>query len=124
MVTILKRILTLGFRRRKRLKVKDGVFVLYDQNISKNQVADISMGGLSFHYVDEGRRINTGSYALSLIKHGRLFLGKVPFKTVSDKEIGELIFHNKKVKRQSVRFERLSSLQTKRLKAIIAIYTK
>jgi hypothetical protein len=123
MVYILKRLIVLGFRKQKRHHAKEGVFVIYDQSMSKNQVDDISMGGLSFHYVDRGRKIDRGSYTLSLINHDRIFLGNVPFRTVSDNETGEFIFNAKKVKRQSVRFERLSHLQTKRLKAIIANLT-
>jgi hypothetical protein len=120
MVSLLKRLFILGFRKQKRHHAKDGVFVIYDQSMSKNQVDDISLGGLSFHYVDKGWKIDRGSYELSLINHGRIFIGNVPFRTVSDSETGEFIFNATKVKRQGVRFERLSHRQIKRLKAIIA----
>jgi hypothetical protein len=123
-MSILKRLITLRVRRQKRYKAREGVFVVYDQSMSKNQVDNISMGGLSFYYVDNGLKIDKGSYELSLINHNRICLGKVPFKTVSDTETGEILFRNKRVKRQSVRFDNLSQPQKSQLKAIIANFTE
>jgi hypothetical protein len=119
----LKRLLTLRLRKKKRYQVKNGVYVEYDQSMSKNQVESLSMGGLSFYYVDQGMRIDKGSYELSLTDRNRIFLRKVPFKTVSDIERGEVLFRNTRVKRQSVRFDNLTQTQKRRLSAIIANYT-
>jgi hypothetical protein len=123
-MAFLKRLITLRVRKRRRYKAREGVYVVYDQSMSKNQVDNISMGGLSFYYVDNGRKIDKGSYELSLINRNRICLGKVPFKTVSDTETGEILFRNKKVKRQSVRFDNLSAPQKSQLKAIIANFTE
>jgi hypothetical protein len=123
-MTFLKRLITLRVRKSKRYRARDGVYVVYDQSMSKNQVDSISMGGLSFYYVDNGMKIEKGSYELSLINRNRVCLGKVPFKTVSDTETGEILFRNKKVKRQSVRFDNLSGSQKNQLKAIIANFTE
>jgi hypothetical protein len=123
-MTILKRLFTLRVRKQKRYKARDGVFVVYDQSMSKNQVDNISMGGLSFYYVDNGLKIDKGSYELSLVNRNRICLNKIPFKTVSDTETGEIMFRNKRVKRQSVRFDNLSSPQKSQLKAIIANFTE
>jgi hypothetical protein len=123
-MAFLKRLITLRVRKQKRYRARDGVFVVYDQSMSKNQVDNISMGGLSFYYVDNGIKIDKGSYELSLINRNRICLGKVPFKTVSDTETGEVLFRNKRVKRQSVRFDNLSQPQKTQLKAIIANYTE
>ena len=123
-MSFFKRLITLRVRKNRRYKARDGVFVVYDQSMSKNQVDNISMGGLSFYYVDNGMKIDKGSYELSLINRNRVCLGKVPFKTVSDTETGEILFRNKKVKRQSVRFDNLSGSQKNQLKAIIANFTE
>jgi hypothetical protein len=122
-MTQLKRLLTLRLRRKKRYQAKEGVYVEYDQSTSRNQVESLSMGGLSFYYVDNGMRIDKGSYELSLTDRNRIFLRKIPFKMVSDIEIGEVLFHKTRVKRQSVRFDNLTQTQKRRLGAIIANYT-
>ncbi|MDJ0781137.1 MAG: hypothetical protein QNJ22_04155 [Desulfosarcinaceae bacterium] len=123
-MSILKRLITLRVRKQRRYKARDGVYVIYDQSMSKNQIDNISMGGLSFYYVDNGIKIDKGSYELSLVNRNRICLGKVPFKTVSDTETGEILFRNKRVKRQSVRFDNLSGPQKTQLKAIIANFTE
>ena len=122
MVPDIMRILTFKFRRQRRYKVRDGIYVAYEQSLFKNQVDSISLGGLSFYYVDDGTKIEKGSYQLALFSKNRMFLGNVPFKTVSDIETGELIFRSKKIKRQSVRFIQLSPPQKIRLKDIIQNY--
>ena len=122
MVPDIMRILTFKFRRQRRYKVRDGIYVAYEQSLFKNQVDSISLGGLSFYYVDDGTKIEKGSYQLALFSKNRMFLGNVPFKTDSDIETGELIFRSKKIKRQSVRFIQLSPPQKIRLKDIIQNY--
>jgi hypothetical protein len=122
-MTQLKRLLTLRLRRKKRHRAKDGIYVDYDQSLSRNQIESLSMGGLSFYYVDHGMRIDRGSYELSLADSSRVFLRKVPFKMVSDIEMGEVISQKTRVKRQSVRFDNLTQTQKRRLSAIIANYT-
>jgi hypothetical protein len=124
MLAELKRLLLLKMRRDRRYKAKDGLCVAYDQSMSMNQVDTISMGGLSFYYVDRGRRIETGSYQLSIISKNRVYLRNVPFQTVSDQASGEIPLKQKRVKRQSVRFQNLTRRQKKRLKAIIAHLTE
>lgn len=122
MVPFLKRLLSLKVRKQRRYRLMDGVFVIYEQSPAKNQVDSISLGGLSFYYVDTGMRIDKGSYELSVLTNNHLHVGKVPFKAVSDVETGELIFRGKKIKRQGVRFEHLSSPQKNQLKEIIRTY--
>lgn len=122
MTSFLTRLLTLQVRKRRRYKAKDGIFVVYEQSLSKNQIDTISMGGLSFYYIDNGMRIDRGSYQLALFSKDRLHLSKIPFKTVSDVETGEILFRNKKIKRQSVHFKELTGPQRNQLKQIIAQY--
>jgi hypothetical protein len=124
MLAELKRLLLLKMRRDRRYKAKDGLCVAYEQSMSMNQVDTISMGGLSFYYVDRGRKIETGSYQLSIINRNRVYLRNVPFETISDQASGEIPLKQKRVKRQSVRFQNLTRRQKKRLKAIISHLTE
>ncbi|NNG00645.1 MAG: hypothetical protein HKM93_14765 [Desulfobacteraceae bacterium] len=123
MVSFLKRMLLFQIRLKKRFKAKTGVFVVYEQSYLKNQVDSLSMGGLSFYYVDSGLKIDKGTYELSLITNARISLGHIGFKTVSDTVTGEVLFQNKKIKRQSVQFENLSIAQKSQLKQIIRDHT-
>lgn len=115
----INRLLKLGIRKQKRHSVTDGVFIVYGHSASKHQINDISLGGLSFYYVDKGRSISNGYRELSLVNHNRIFLGNLPFRSVSDTETGEILFRNKRVKRHSLRFERLTGQQKRQLKAFI-----
>ncbi|MEJ2640947.1 MAG: hypothetical protein P8010_15365, partial [Desulfosarcinaceae bacterium] len=97
---------------------------VYGHSISKRQINDISMGGLSFYYEDRGRTIDRGFRELSLGDHKRVCLRDIAFKTVSDVEAGEILFRNKRIKRQSVRFERLTRRQKRQLKAFISTHSE
>lgn len=122
-MTLLKRLLTLRIRKYRRHQAKDGAYVAYGHAMARHQINDLSMGGLSFYYVDKGRAVSLGFREISLIKHNRICLEEVPFKTVSDVEMGEILFQNKKVKRQSVRFDGLTRHQKRQLKAFISSFT-
>jgi hypothetical protein len=121
---LIKRLLTLKIRKQKRRNAKEGAFVVYGHSISKRQINDISMGGLSFYYEDRGRTIDRGFRELSLGDHKRVCLRDIAFKTVSDVEAGEILFRNKRIKRQSVRFERLTRRQKRQLKAFISTHSE
>lgn len=122
MASLFKRLIGLKIRKQRRYKVTEGVYVTYEQSLSKNQVENLSLGGLSFYYVDDGTRIDGGSCRLSLFTKNDIRVGNVPFKAVSDIDTGELIFNKKKIKRQGVCFEKLSQPQKDQLKKIIRIY--
>jgi hypothetical protein len=121
---LIKRLLKLQIRKQKRRSAREGVYVVYGHSISKRQINDISMGGLSFYYEDRGRTIDRGFRELSLIDHKRICLKDIAFSTVSDVEAGEVLFRNKRIKRQSVRFERLTRRQKRKLKIFISNYSE
>ncbi|MDJ0782249.1 MAG: hypothetical protein QNJ22_09770 [Desulfosarcinaceae bacterium] len=124
MLAALKRLLMLQLRRNKRYKAKEGLCVVYDRSMSMNQIDTLSMGGLSFYYVDRGMQIERGSYNLSIFNRNKLCLRNVPFKAVSDQASGEILTKRKTVKRQSVRFGKLTRDQKRRLKILIAKLTE
>jgi hypothetical protein len=115
----IERLLKLQFRIGKRFPVKEGIYVIYGHSVIKHQINDISMGGLSFSYEDRGRMIDRGIRELTLVNRNHVYIKNLAFKTVSDIETGEVLLYNKKVKRQSVRFERLTGKQKQKLKAFI-----
>jgi hypothetical protein len=121
---LIKRLLKLQIRKQKRRNAKEGVYVVYGQSISKRQINDISMGGLSFYYEDRGRTIDRGFRELSLVDRQRVCLQDIAFKTVSDVETGEVLFRNMRIKRQSVRFERLTRRQKRQLKTFIRNFSE
>lgn len=122
-MSFIKRLLTLKIRKQKRLLAKDGVYVAQGQTTAKHQINDLSMGGLSFYYVDKGSGSRQRFRELSLINRNRICLRDVAFKTVSDIETGEVMLRGKKIRRQGVRFENLNRLQKQRLKAFISNFT-
>ena len=120
----LKRMLTFKIRKKRRRKARDGLYVVAGNSLTPNQVYDITMGGLSFYYVDQGAKPKRTSSELALLKYNDLLVGKIPYIRVSDVESAEIMFHgNKKIKRQSVRFGRLSFSQKSRLREAIRDFT-
>ena len=122
-MSFIRRMLTFNIRKKRRLKAMNGLFVALRNSLTQNQVGDINMRGLSFYYVDQGIKPGKGSYELTFLANNNLLMGKVPYKTVSDIETAELMFENKKIRRQSVRFGRLSFRQKSKLKYIIKNFT-
>ncbi len=120
---LIKRLLTYGFRRSKRYRARNGLYVVLEYSFDKNQIDNISMGGLSFYYEDKGARPGTGSYELKIVGQDHQTLCDLPFINISDSEAGELIFQNRKVKRHSVQFGRLTSRHKNQLKFVLQEHT-
>ena len=111
-----KRLLTFRIRKRKRFPAKEGVYVVMENSFLKNQVENISMGGLAFNYEDFGYAFGKGSHELRVIADKNIVLDRVPFKRVSDFPVGEVLYPYRKIKRFSVQFEGLTSAQKLQLK--------
>lgn len=122
-MSFFRRMLTFNIRKKRRLKAMDGIFVVLGNSLTKNQVGDISMHGLSFYYIDQGIKRRKEPCELKILINKDLWMGEVPCKTVSDVETAEIMFQTKKIKRQSVRFGRLSFRQKAKLKYIIKNFT-
>lgn len=116
--SFIRRIFSLDIRIRRRWQAQDGIFAVV-RGAGKHQVDDIGLGGLSFHYTDDGLYPKQGAYGLSVWSENHSTTIKLKGRTVSDEEVGELIFQNKKIKRRSVSFESISNQQKKALKALI-----
>ena len=123
MMALLGRLLALKFRKRRRYRAKKGQIAVYENNPTGNQIGDISMGGLSYYYVDNGWRSNRNEYGLTLITKNKRRMVQIACKTVCDLEAGQIISQNHRIKRRCVRFQRLNHQQKDKLKEIIKDYT-
>ncbi len=106
---------TIERRRNKRYKAVDGAYAAISPNSHKlGQIIDISMGGLSFKYIDTSNDNDdngTPEDAVFLSSMG-YYVGDLPFKTVSDYEITNApSFSSMKVRKRHVQFTDLSFKQ-------------
>ena len=108
---------TVERRKNKRYKAVEGAYAAISPNSHKlGQIIDISMGGLSFKYIDtssddsgEGSRMPEETIFLSSMGY---YVGDLPFKTVSDYEVTNApSFSSMKVRKRHVQFTDLSFKQ-------------
>ena len=92
---------------------------MMENSASRNQVQNISMGGLAFDYEDTGYLLGKRSYELKVMSDQKLKLDRIPFKTVSDFAVGEVLYPYRKIKRQTVQFAGLTSPQKAQLRHFI-----
>ena len=119
MKQVMKRILLLGLRKKKRYKVNSDVFVKLQHAVQKSQIDEISLGGLSFYYTDNGYPVGRSSRYLSLLAGCCDLVDRIPFKIVSDTNAGESMHLKCRIKRMSIKFDGLSFQQKRLLKSII-----
>jgi len=115
----IKRLLMFRFRKRPRFNARDGVFVIMENSVKKNQVHNISMGGLAVDYEDTGFLLGKGSYELKVLSDQNRTLDRIPFKIVSDFQVGEVLYPYRKVKRLTVQFDGMTNAQKAQLKYFI-----
>jgi hypothetical protein len=107
---------TIERRKHKRYKAVEGAYAAISPNSHKlGQVIDISMGGLSFKYIDttsddiEFEQSSEESIFLSSMGY---YVGDLPFKTISDYEITNApSFSSMKIRKRHVQFTDLSFKQ-------------
>jgi len=118
------RLIQFKFRKRRRHKARTGLFVTFDNSLAHNQIGDINMGGLSYYYEDHGFTMGTRSIALRITTtDDPTGINHIQFKIVSDSETGSLLFKNRRINRQSIRFSGLTLVQKRKLRDIIQHYT-
>ena len=107
---------TVERRKNKRYKAVEGAYAAISPNSHKlGQIIDISMGGLSFKYIDtsvedkENAPLPDETIFLSSMGY---YVGDLPFKTVSDYEVTNApSFSSMKVRKRHVQFTDLSFKQ-------------
>jgi len=119
MLKIIKRLLKFGIRKNKRFQARDGVYVVMENSFSRNQINNISMGGLAINYEDNGYALGKGSNELKLVGGRKQRVEKIPFRRVADYQMGEVLYPYRKIKRLSVQFEGLTRAQRVQLKHFI-----
>lgn len=108
---------TVERRKNKRYKAVEGAYAAISPNSHKlGQIIDISMGGLSFKYIDTSNDgmsddDRTPEETIFLSSMG-YYVGDLPFKTVADYEVTNApSFSSMKVRKRHVQFTDLSFKQ-------------
>ncbi|MEH0021089.1 MAG: PilZ domain-containing protein [Desulfobacter sp.] len=106
---------TVERRRNKRYKAVEGAYAAISPNSHKlGQIIDISMGGLSFKYIDTSNgteESGPGEEAVFLSSMG-YYVGDLPFKIVSDYEVTNApSFSSMKVRKRHLQFTDLTFKQ-------------
>jgi len=108
-------------REHKRFKVLSGVFAL---NTKFGQVDDISLGGISFRYIDRQPCSTAPEERGFLFGDDDLCLDNIPITTVSDEIVsGGVATESTTVRRRSVRFGPLTITQRNMLEHFIWVNT-
>jgi len=112
-------------RENERFRVKNDAFVALRPHYTKlGQISDISMGGLSFHYMSREELPNESFDVLDiLVTNDDFFLEKVPFEIVVDLELTKVPLSHVTIKRCSVRFGALTDDQRSQLEDFIDNHT-
>lgn len=110
-------------RRHTRFQVPNGTFVglgPYDTKVG--QVIDLGMGGLAFRYIGSEDPSN-GELDIFLSERD-FYLGRIPFRTVSDFEVtGRTASGSMAMRRSGVQFRKLTPNQMSRLEYFIQNHT-
>ena len=122
-VNILKRMLGLKIRKSVRHKAKNGTFVVMENSVARNPIANISMTGLSFNYEDAGYAVGKNAGSMRIVAGSKLIVSNIPFKKIADESVGEVLYPYRKIKRVSVQFGKLTGMQKVKLRQFIRQYT-
>jgi hypothetical protein len=112
-------------RKHQRFQVQDGAFAVFTPGFCNwSQIIDISMGGLAFFYTGVEQLPNASfDLGISLANVG-FYLGKLPFKVVSDLEIANKVANGfRTTRRCGVEFGKLTLNQISQLEYFIGKYT-
>jgi hypothetical protein len=112
-------------RKHKRFQVPTGMFVGIGPDFTKlGPLTDLSMTGLAFRYIGVDEPSN-GSYLDIFLTEGDFFLGRIPFKTISDVEIVEKVPSSPMTMRRcAVRFRKLTRQQKAELKRLSKMWIR
>jgi len=109
-------------RKEQRFIVDDHDLIIYDSNAPEDkEIVDLSMGGISFVYVDNEKRLDK-TFELEIKIGDRFRLGKVRVETVADTKISEITSKTKTIRRLNARFLNLDPIQEYDLRSILKEY--
>lgn len=112
-------------RKYERVAAREGIIVaLKPHSNILGQMIDISMGGLSFRYIESSEPTSHSSELVILIANHNFFLDRVSFKTASDILIDNNIsFSSLQMRRRGVEFVNLSVHQSTLIQHLITKHT-
>ena len=107
---------TIERRKNKRYKATEGAYAAISPNSHKlGQIIDISMGGLSFKYIDtnnDDRKSQKKPENAVFLSSMGYYVGDLPFQTIADYEVTNApSFSSMKVRKRHVKFADLSFKQ-------------
>ena len=89
----------------------------------RHQIDDISLNGLSYHYIGNSYLPKSGTFALLILTKDKSLSLILNGRNISDNETGSMVSTNKMIRRRSIRFENVNKLQKKAIKRIIRKYS-
>lgn len=111
-------------RKRKRLRVQDGVFVILSpSDAGVGRVIDISMDGLSFDYVTTRQPSGEPTELEIFVTDSTFRLHKIPCKTITDLKTFEIPRTRSHRRRVGVQFGELTERQKSQIEYFIQKYT-
>ncbi len=107
---------TVERRKNKRYKAVEGAYAAISPNSHKlGQIIDISMGGLSFKYIDtsgETKKEDSFNEEAIFLSSMGYYVGDLPFRTVADYEVTNApSFSSMKVRKRHLKFTDLTFKQ-------------
>ena len=110
-------------RQYNRFRVPKRVFVaLTSHDVKVGQVTNMSVGGLAFRYIPcEGP--SSGPSELQIFLAGNVYVYKVPFKTIWDKEAEQLPSSSLRMRRCGVQFGELAPHHISQLEYFVENHT-
>jgi hypothetical protein len=124
MITLITKIFRRKKRQNQRFIVDNHDLIIYDPNApEEKEIVDLSLGGISFVYVDNRKQLNK-TFELEIKIGDDFHLGKVRVKIISDIEISEITSKSQIIKRLRARFINLNALQEYELRRILKKYGK
>ncbi len=111
-------------RKHRRFQIRQGTYVALAPPYGKvGPVIDISMGGLSFRYVD-GKETANESYIHIFLTEANFYLEKVPVKTILDFKIPDKSASSSiTMRRCGLQFRGLTHNQASQLKFFVENYS-
>lgn len=111
------------YRKHKRFQVPRSAFVGFGPYDAKvGQIIDVSMGGLAYRYV--GRKEPSDGELDIFLSERDFYVGKIPFKTVSDFEMAtQAPSCSVTMRRTGVKFKKLTHHQASQLEYFIQNHT-
>ena len=111
-------------RKHPRFKARIGAFVLSSEiSTMLGQISDISLGGLSYHYLDGEEELGSFFELDISYREQSYYLTNLRFKTVSDFEVHRDGLDPMTIRRKGVQFQNIGAHQLAELRYFIQNHT-